>query len=270
MFALLQRGNGAILPVYLNAVLRRGASGAGRGGETVHISFISAWRRTEYEAELRRGKRAAEQLASIVSHSSDAIVSVDKGGRILNANFAFSDIFQFDRAEVLGARLSELIVPDQYRGAIRKEIATRGAASDQGRNRPASAQGRNFSRFLAVARSDPGRGDRRDGGHFRHLPRCHGIDPRRRAHRVPAAGGQSPLQEHARGGAGRGAADGALRRQSGSLHRRLHGAPRRHRRQSRHAGLARLARRSGRGTHAHPVLRADRIRGIARSSCPAT
>ncbi|MCW2283218.1 PAS domain S-box-containing protein [Rhodoblastus acidophilus] len=122
VFALLQRGNGAILPVYLNAVLRRGASGVGRGAETVHISFISAWRRTEYEAELRRGKRAAEQLASIVSHSSDAIVSVDRGGRILNANFAFSDIFQFDRAEVLGAKLSELIVPEQYREQFEKKL----------------------------------------------------------------------------------------------------------------------------------------------------
>jgi len=82
VFALLQRGNGAILPVYLNAVLREDA----RGGEAIHLSFISAWRRTDYEAELRRGKRAAEQLAAIVSHSSDAIVSVDGGGRVINAN----------------------------------------------------------------------------------------------------------------------------------------------------------------------------------------
>ena len=123
VFALLQRGNGAILPVYLNAVLRQDPSGgAGRGGETVHISFISAWRRTEYEAELRRGKRAAEQLAAIVSHSSDAIVSVDKAGRILSANFAFSDIFQFGRDEVLGVKLGDLIVPEQYRAHFEKKL----------------------------------------------------------------------------------------------------------------------------------------------------
>jgi len=118
VFALLQRGNGAILPVYLNAVLRDD----GRGGETVHISFISAWRRTEYEAELRRGKRAAEQLAAIVSHSSDAMVSVDASGRILNANRAFSDIFQFARDEVIGRELAELIVPEQYRSHFEKKL----------------------------------------------------------------------------------------------------------------------------------------------------
>ena len=111
VFALLQRGNGAILPVYLNAVLREDA----RGGEAIHLSFISAWRRTDYEAELRRGKRAAEQLAAIVSHSSDAIVSVDGGGRVINANRAFTEIFQFTRDETMGARLADLIVPEQFR-----------------------------------------------------------------------------------------------------------------------------------------------------------
>jgi len=122
VFALLQRGNGAILPVYLNAVLRRRPSGGGTGEDTVHISFISAWRRTEYEAELRRGKRAAEQLASIVAHSSDAIVSVDAAGRILNANRAFSEIFQFDSDEIVGIKLADLIVPEQYRDHFQKKL----------------------------------------------------------------------------------------------------------------------------------------------------
>ncbi|PPQ40502.1 hypothetical protein CH337_04030 [Rhodoblastus acidophilus] len=119
VFVLLQRSNGAILPVYLNAVLRRRPS----GGETVHLSFVSAWRRTEYEAELRRGKSAAEQLAAIVAHSSDAIVSVDGNGRILNANAAFTEIFQFERAEVMGARLADLIVPEGFRQQFADKLA---------------------------------------------------------------------------------------------------------------------------------------------------
>jgi PAS domain S-box-containing protein len=118
VFALLQRGNGAILPVYINAVLREDA----RGGETIHLSFISAWRRTEHEAELRRGKRAAEQLAAIVSHSSDAIVSVDAAGSILNANRAFSEIFQFAPGEIVGAKLAELIVPEQFRQQFQDKL----------------------------------------------------------------------------------------------------------------------------------------------------
>ncbi|WP_206605826.1 sensor histidine kinase [Rhodoblastus sphagnicola] len=122
VFALLQRGNGAILPVYLNAVLRRETGAAARGAETVHLSFISAWRRTEYEAELRRGKRAAEQLAAIVSHSSDAIVSVDAAGRILNANRAFGEIFQFERAEIMGAKLADLIVPESFREQFAEKL----------------------------------------------------------------------------------------------------------------------------------------------------
>jgi len=117
VFALLQRRNGAILPVYLNAMLRRDG-----GKQTIHLSFISAWRRTEHEAELRRGKRAAEQLAAIVSHSSDAIVSVDGGGRILNANSAFSEIFQFERAEIMGAKLGDLIVPEAFREKFAEKL----------------------------------------------------------------------------------------------------------------------------------------------------
>lgn len=129
VFALLQRGNGAMLPVYLNAVLRRGVRGkSAEDGDLIHISFVSGWHRTEYEAELRRGKRAAEQLAAIVSHSSDAIVSVTPGGRILNANRAFSEIFQFEPHETIGAVLAELIVPEQARA----QFAGKLRAAEQG------------------------------------------------------------------------------------------------------------------------------------------
>ncbi len=118
VFVLLQRGNGAILPVYLNAVLRRD----GRGAKSIHLSFFSGWHRTEYEAELRRGKRAAEQLAAIVAHSSDAIVSVDASGRILNANRAFSEIFLFEPHEAIGVELYELVAPEQYHDQAREKL----------------------------------------------------------------------------------------------------------------------------------------------------
>jgi PAS domain S-box-containing protein len=153
VFALLQRGNGAILPVYLNAVLRHD----GRGGETVHISFISAWRRTEYEAELRRGKRAAEQLAAIVSHSSDAIVSVDYNGRILNANRAFSEIFQFERRETIGAKLTELIVPESFRAQFEDKLrraAQRPVKGEVVRRRRKDGVCMDFSLSLAPIRDE--------------------------------------------------------------------------------------------------------------------
>jgi PAS domain S-box-containing protein len=109
IFVLLRCKSGEVLPAYLN-ITRRGAEGGGAG--TIHVAAFRGEHRASYESELRRGKQAAEQLAAIVANSIDAIVSVHPDGAVLNANRAFSDIFQYEPAELAGSKLGDLIVPE--------------------------------------------------------------------------------------------------------------------------------------------------------------
>jgi PAS domain S-box-containing protein len=111
IFLLLRCKSGEILPAYLNFARENAAAGAG----TIHVAAFRGENRASHEAELRRGKQAAEQLAAIVANSVDAIVSVDPDGVVLNANRAFSDIFQYEPVELAGAHLADLIVPEAQR-----------------------------------------------------------------------------------------------------------------------------------------------------------
>jgi PAS domain S-box-containing protein len=119
IFVLLRRKSGAPLPVYLNFSLRREADGA---AGTIRIAAFRGETRALHEAELLRGKQAAEQLAAIVSHSSDAIVSIDKHGVILTANRAFCQLFQYDQEELTGRCLVDLIVPDEFVPQFREKL----------------------------------------------------------------------------------------------------------------------------------------------------
>lgn len=57
----------------------------------------------------------ANRLASIVSTSLDAILVVDRKGRILNFNGAAERIFGYAQAEAIGRDMSELIIPEHLR-----------------------------------------------------------------------------------------------------------------------------------------------------------
>ncbi len=118
IFVLLRRQSGEFLPVYLNFARHAGADGAA----TIHVAAFRAEHRFQQEAELRRGKQAAEQLAAIVSNSVDAIASVDTQGIVLNANRAFCDIFQYRMEELIGANLGDVIVPAEYREELAQKL----------------------------------------------------------------------------------------------------------------------------------------------------
>jgi PAS domain S-box-containing protein len=74
-------------------------------------------RRTEAEAELRRGEA---RKAAILAAALDAIITIDHEERILEFNPAAERIFGYTRAAVLGQCLSELIIPPAYRAAHRR------------------------------------------------------------------------------------------------------------------------------------------------------
>ncbi len=129
VFVLLRGEAGAVFPAYVNFALRRDESGA---PAAIHLAATRGESRALHEAELERGKRAAEQLAAIVSSSSDAIVSVDPQGRVLNANRAFSEIFQYEPAEIAGADLGDLIAPEESRAEYESKLASAAFGSDKG------------------------------------------------------------------------------------------------------------------------------------------
>ena len=57
----------------------------------------------------------ANRLTSIITTSLDAILVVDREGRILNFNGAAERIFGYSRAEAIGQKMAELIVPEHLR-----------------------------------------------------------------------------------------------------------------------------------------------------------
>jgi len=59
------------------------------------------------------------RLASIISTSLDAVLVVDRDGRVIEFNGAAEDIFGYSRNEAIGACMADLIVPDHLKQAHR-------------------------------------------------------------------------------------------------------------------------------------------------------
>jgi len=63
-----------------------------------------------------------EPLAAILGTALDAVIVMDSGGRIADWNEVASQIFGWSRDEAVGAELSELIIPPQFRANHRKGL----------------------------------------------------------------------------------------------------------------------------------------------------
>ncbi len=158
IFLLLHCKSGGLLPTYFNFA-RGGSSADDAGAATIRFAAFRGEYRARYEAELRQGKQAAEQLAAIVANSGDAIVSVSPKGAILNANRAFCDIFQYEPAELEGAKLGDLIVPDDFwpQHAEKLQRASRGPIKPQiVRRRRKDGHRLDFSLSTAPIRDEQG------------------------------------------------------------------------------------------------------------------
>ncbi len=96
----LRRKNGTKIPVLLNASAVRD-----QAGRILHCR--SVWRDI---TERRRGLEASRMLATIVSHSADAICSIDLAGTIVSWNQAGEAMYGYTENEILGQD-AEIIVP---------------------------------------------------------------------------------------------------------------------------------------------------------------
>ena len=103
---------------------------------TVVVFAVLIWRnagllqsadlvRQQAEAQLGQSE---EREAAILYASLDAVITIDHQGRVLEFNPAAQKIFGYDRGEVLGREMSELIIPpslrEQHRAGLAKYLAT--------------------------------------------------------------------------------------------------------------------------------------------------
>lgn len=112
------------LPVLVNAVQARDEAGR---PYSVRITIFDATDRRRYEQELLRARREAEQLATIVKVSTDAILRMDADGTVQSWNLGAKQMFGYQADEAIGKPLRELIVPDDKAGEFHKvlrELAT--------------------------------------------------------------------------------------------------------------------------------------------------
>ena len=78
----------------------------------------SARRRARSAEEAEATVRASEaRFRDVLDAALDAVVMMDSGGRVVSWNRRAETIFGFTRAEALGRRLAELIIPHRYREA---------------------------------------------------------------------------------------------------------------------------------------------------------
>jgi len=85
-------------------------------GLIIMLAILVHYVRRERRRALEEGLVKA-RLASIVATSLDAVLVVDGDGRVLEFNGAAETIFGYSRAEAVGARMEDLIVPDHHRQA---------------------------------------------------------------------------------------------------------------------------------------------------------
>jgi PAS domain S-box-containing protein len=80
------------------------------------------------QRELQQRERQTEALkASIIDHAIAGIVSIDMSGRIVEFNPAAEAMFGVRRAEAIGRQAADVIIPERFREANRRELARVGS-----------------------------------------------------------------------------------------------------------------------------------------------
>jgi PAS domain S-box-containing protein len=98
--------NGKLLPVFVNSVEHRDSA-----GQPTYISttVFDATERRTYERELLAARRRAEQLASVVEASADAIILLSPEGMVQEWNSGAERLFGYTEEEARGRLSRELI-----------------------------------------------------------------------------------------------------------------------------------------------------------------
>jgi PAS domain S-box-containing protein len=104
----LRLQDGSTMPVLLNAVQQRDAAGQ---PVSIRAMVVDVTERRRYERELQLARDRAEQLATVVNASGDAIMVTKPDGTIQTWNRGAERLFGWAAEEVIGRRARDLLVP---------------------------------------------------------------------------------------------------------------------------------------------------------------
>lgn len=124
----LIRADNSRLPVFVNAVARRDAFGS---QIDIVMAVFEASQRRAYEEELLRSRKSSEQVAEVVNRSSDAIITLTDAGVIRNWNRGATQMFGWQRDEVLGRELASLLLRDNGQIEFTRAISILRSGVDQ-------------------------------------------------------------------------------------------------------------------------------------------
>ncbi len=122
------------------------------GGGLIALIFCVGWliNRNVSEPLIRGLRDSEERTRSIVNNALDAVIVMDGQGKIVDWNPRAEEIFGWPRAEIVGAKLSDTIIPPRYRDAheqgLRRYLQT-GAGPALGKRLEISALRRDGSEF---------------------------------------------------------------------------------------------------------------------------
>ena len=97
-----------------------------QSGNPIHIRVVlfNATERRLFEKELLRSRKEAEQLAEVILHSSDAIITVQVDGSVRSWNPGASDMFGYSSPEAVGVPLWTLIPSEREAEIFEAAIST--------------------------------------------------------------------------------------------------------------------------------------------------
>lgn len=104
--------SGGRLPMLASAALRYNAVGM---PSHIRMILLQATERLQYERDLLRSRKEAEQMAEVVRQSSDAIITMHPDGTVRMWNQGAADMFGYDASDVIGGSFSDLVLPVSQR-----------------------------------------------------------------------------------------------------------------------------------------------------------
>ncbi len=111
----LVRADGQRSPVLLNVSLIRDAQNE---PHEIRMILLEASERRQYERDLLRSRKEAEQMSEVILHSSDAIIALRPDGRVKSWNRGAAEMFGYTASEAMGSALFELVLPEEKRPAF--------------------------------------------------------------------------------------------------------------------------------------------------------
>src|SRR6185437_4532884 len=104
--------SGERIPMLASAALRYDMEGR---PSHVRMILLQATERLQYERDLLRSRKEAEQMAEVVRQSSDAIITMHPDGTVRMWNQGAADMFGYDASEVIGCSFADLVFPIKQR-----------------------------------------------------------------------------------------------------------------------------------------------------------